>query len=67
MPDSQFNPDQGSNFSRHRKTDSIDKVEYLPEEVKKAMALAKAEEHGLVKDTSKIVNNMDNLRKRWRK
>lgn len=59
----QFNHDKGFRFPINRK-DSIDKVDHLPAEVEKAMVLAKAEEYGLVEDTSKNVDSVDDLRKR---
>lgn len=63
---SQFNHDKGFKYPITRKT-SLDNVEKLPEEVEKAMLLAKAEEYGLIKDTSEDVESVADLRKRWSK
>ena len=63
---SQFNHDKGFRYPVNR-MDSLDKVDKLPAEVEKAMVLAKAEEYGLVKDTSEDVKNIDDLRQRWGK
>jgi DNA-damage-inducible protein J len=60
----QFNYDKGFRFPINRR-DSLDKVEKLPKEVEKALLVAKAEELGLIKDTSETVENIDDLRKRW--
>ncbi|MCI1664541.1 type II toxin-antitoxin system RelB/DinJ family antitoxin [Bifidobacterium crudilactis] len=37
----------------------------LPEEVEKAMIIAKAEEYGLLPDTSETVSDISSLRSRW--
>ena len=61
---SQFNHDKGFSYSVNRKeTDTSDTN--LPPEVEKARVLAKAEELGLVKDSSIKVDNLDDWKKRW--
>ena len=59
---SQFNHDKGFSYPLNRK-DSLNKLEELPEEVEKAMITAKAEELGLIKDTSVEVNNLNEWKK----
>lgn len=60
---SQFNHDKGFKYPITRKA-SLDEVKELPEEVEKAMLIAKAEEYGLIKDTSEDVTSVADLRKR---
>ena len=61
---SQFNHDKGFNYSvNHKETDTSDTN--LPPELEKAMVLAKAEELGLIKDSSIKVDNLDDWKKRW--
>ena len=61
---SQFNHDKGLSYPVNRKeTDRLDKN--LPSEVEKAMVIAKAEELGLIKDSSIKVDNLDDWKKRW--
>lgn len=63
---SQFNHDKGFSYPINRK-DSLDDIHKLPHEVEKAMLIAKAEEYGLIDDTSEDVKSIDDLRKRWGK
>ncbi|MDF7683333.1 hypothetical protein PT287_07440 [Lactobacillus sp. ESL0679] len=46
--------------------DSLNSADGLPKEVENAMSVAKAEELGLINDTSESVTSIKSLRKRWR-
>ncbi len=58
-----FNCDKGFSYPVTAK-ESI-KTRKSPEEVEKALVIAKAEELGLLEDTSERVTNIQNLRHRW--
>lgn len=55
-----FNRDKGFGFPM-----TLDDTHRLPEEVEKAMIIAKAEELGLLQDESERVTDIRALRKRW--
>jgi antitoxin component of RelBE/YafQ-DinJ toxin-antitoxin module len=55
-----FNRDKGFDYPM-----TLDKVSKLPEEVEKAMIIAKAAEFGLLLDESQTITDMSILRKRW--
>jgi len=58
-----FNRDKGFSYPVTAKK-SIE-TRKLPEEVEKALVIAKIEELGLLEDTSEKVTNVQNLRNRW--
>ncbi|GAB2027394.1 type II toxin-antitoxin system RelB/DinJ family antitoxin [Lactovum odontotermitis] len=55
-----FNRDKGFDFPI-----TLDTVPKIPEEVERAMIIAKAEELGLIADESEKVTDIRALRKRW--
>ncbi|MDR1013067.1 MAG: type II toxin-antitoxin system RelB/DinJ family antitoxin [Lactobacillales bacterium] len=55
-----FNRDKGFDFPV-----TLANVEKIPEEVEKAMIIAKAEEYGLIPDESETVTDLSSLRQRW--
>ncbi|BDR57673.1 hypothetical protein [Xylocopilactobacillus apicola] len=57
--------DQFNRSCRIKRKDSLDDFSTLPREVEEAMLIAKAEEFGLIKDTSEEVHNIESLRRRW--
>lgn len=61
---SQFNQDKRFSYPVNRKEDNISDTN-LPSEVEKGIVIAKAEELGLIKDSSIKVDNLDDWKKRW--
>jgi len=57
---SKFNRDKGFGFPV-----TLDAIEKLPEEVEKAMIIAKAADYGLLADESEPVKSIKELRNRW--
>lgn len=55
---------KGFSYPVNRKEDNISDTN-LPSEVEKAIVIAKAEELGLIKDSSIKVDNLDDWKKRW--
>jgi DNA-damage-inducible protein J len=55
-----FNRDKGFDFPI-----TLDNASKLPEEVEKAMIIAKAEEFGIINDTSEKVTDFKSLRDKW--
>jgi len=58
-----FNLDKG--FSYPITSQREDEIVRLPPEIEKAMVIAKAEELGLLDDSSEPVHDIQELRKRW--
>ncbi|MDR3190495.1 MAG: type II toxin-antitoxin system RelB/DinJ family antitoxin [Lactobacillaceae bacterium] len=55
-----FNRDKGFDYPV-----TLDNINKLPEEVEKAMIIAKAEEYGILIDQSETVDDISELKKRW--
>ncbi|MDF7669337.1 hypothetical protein [Lactobacillus sp. ESL0703] len=59
-----FNHDKGFSYPITAE-DNLNSADRLPKEVENAMIIAKAEELGLIDDTSESVTSIEDLRKRW--